>query len=244
MSRQQFHAPLKRLRYNPAWSEKTYEAPLIWQVCKEENIVLTSRSRRKSQRPLPQGPLRRIIVIGLQILDTLVYCLVGVAFFAAAALALGYSVVNVLHNAFNVLPAPGNFGTDVLSFVSDLLLVLIIMEVLGTVRSYLEKGDTSVKPFLFIGIISATRGILSIGARLSISEIKGNDFNNAMIELGVDAFIIIALGVTLRIMGNYAVNREDEPVDLADNSTDQPLTTPQANLALNVASATAGKHQE
>jgi uncharacterized membrane protein (DUF373 family) len=206
--------------------------------------VLSSRSRRNSQRPLPQGPLRRIIVIGLQILDTLVYCLVGIAFFAAAALALGYSVVNVLHNAFGVLPAPGNLGTDVLSFVSDLLLVLIIMEVLGTVRSYLEKGDTSVKPFLFIGIISATRGILSIGARLSISEIRGADFNNAMIELGIDAFIIIALGVTLRIMGNYAVNREDEPVDLAASDAEQRAILPQAEMALNVASATITKHQE
>jgi len=174
----------------------------------------------------------------------LVYCLVGVAFFAAAALALGYSVVNVLHNAFNILPAPGNFGTDVLSFVSDLLLVLIIMEVLGTVRSYLEKGDTSVKPFLFIGIISATRGILSIGARLSISEITGTEFVNAMIELGVDAFIIIALGVTLRVMGNYAVNREDEPVDLAASDSEQRATLPQADLALNVASASTAKHQE
>ena len=168
-----------------------------------------------------KNPIRRFSVRTLEFLDLVVYSLVGVAFFAAAAFALGYSVLNV-GKIFGIAQVSPDIAQAVLDFVSDLLLVLIIMEVLGTVRSYLEKGDTSVKPFLFIGIISATRGILSIGARLSITVNQNqpatsnspDDFTRSMIELGVNAFIIIALGATLRIMGTYATNKDEEPEEL------------------------------
>ncbi len=141
----------------------------------------------------------------------MIYVVVGTAFVVAAVVALAYSLVNLANNVSHFDLLSSTFATQVLNFVSDLLLVLIIMEVLGTIRSYLEHGDTSVKPFIFIGIISATRGILSIGARLSIAgaTIGADEFRNSMIELGVDAAIIILLGSTLRIMGSVAdVNDE------------------------------------
>jgi hypothetical protein len=42
---------------------------------------------------------------------------------------------------------------------------------------------------------------LSIGARLSIETVKGSEFNQAMIELGVNALAILALGITLKLLG-------------------------------------------
>jgi hypothetical protein len=163
------------------------------------------RHRTKDAYAKIPNPIRRLSLRVLDALDTLVYALIGLAFIGAALLALGFSVAHLLLNFGIDLPLQGVVQM-VLDFVSDLLLVLIIMEVLGTVRSYLEKGDTSVKPFLFIGIISATRGVLSIGARLSVQagQLKGDEFHNAMVELGVNAIVIIALGTTIRIMGNAA----------------------------------------
>jgi uncharacterized membrane protein (DUF373 family) len=75
------------------------------------------------------------------------------------------------------------------------------MEVLGTVIHYLKAHATSLRPFLFIGIVSATRGILSIGARLSVEHVTGQEFTSAMIELGVSAAVILALGITLKLLG-------------------------------------------
>src|SRR5690348_14059642 len=77
--------------------------------------------------------------------DALVYVLVGVVFLLAALGMLGYSLV-----AF-----PDNFSRDgfplaIISLVNDLLLVMIIMEVLRTIISYLEERGTSLRPFLFI----------------------------------------------------------------------------------------------
>ncbi len=60
---------------------------------------------------------------------------------------------------------------------------------------------TSLRPFLFIGIVSAPRGILSIGARLSVNEVTGDAFRDAMIELAVDGGVILALGLTLKLLG-------------------------------------------
>jgi uncharacterized membrane protein (DUF373 family) len=147
--------------------------------------------------------IRLLISRILDGLDLVVYALVGLAFVAAAVLAFVFSISHLLFHFALVLPL-NSAAQDVLDFVSDLLLVLIIMELLSTIRSYVEKGDTSVEPFLIIGIISATRGILSIGARLYLTgagaTLTTDEFRNAMIELAVNALVIIVLGVTIRIL--------------------------------------------
>jgi uncharacterized membrane protein (DUF373 family) len=150
---------------------------------------------------------------GLELTDSVIYLLVGGCFLLAAALSLVYSVLNFLIAVGNALhlgattqAGLNTMPSAIITFVSDLLLTLIILEVMGTVVSYLKTRATSLKPFLFIGIISAVRGILAVGARLSVSNIQQitiEEFRNSMIELGVDAVVIIALGFTLRIIGHY-----------------------------------------
>lgn len=106
-------------------------------------------------------------------------------------------------------------SSALITFVSDLLLTLIILEVMGTIVHYLRTRATSLKPFLFIGIISgiisATRGVLAVGARLSVANFQTlteTQFRESMIELGVDAEVIIALGLSLRLIGHFL---DDEP---------------------------------
>jgi len=193
-------------------------------------------------RKIP-NPLRRESLRVLDALDLCVYVVVGTSFVIAAVMALMFSLLSLAANFDIKTPylKPFDFGNTVLSFISDLLLVLIIMEVLGTVRSYLEHGDTSVKPFIFIGMISATREVLSVGARLSLETtqpIHSADFNNSMIELGVSAAIIIALGTTLRIMGDTAEAPEADSISpMIGEDEDEPVihkrgkSRPQAALA-------------
>jgi uncharacterized membrane protein (DUF373 family) len=139
--------------------------------------------------------------------DRIVYAIVGVCFLLAAILALVYtfwafgaSIIEL--QTFPMNQRPGQEAQAIIEMVSGLLLVLIIMEMLGTVIHYLQVHATSLKPFLFIGIISATRSILSIGARLSIQgfNLNATDFMHAMIELGVSAAVILALGITLKLL--------------------------------------------
>lgn len=146
--------------------------------------------------------------------DTFIYAFVGACFLLGALLALGYSfwdfgVVIAQVPAKSASEQPGVVVSAIIKLISDLLLVLIIMEVLGTVTHYLKAHATSLRPFLFIGIVSATRSILSIGARLSVGQVQGQDFTNAMIELGVSGAVILALGVTLKLLGRL--------VEIGDN---------------------------
>lgn len=150
--------------------------------------------------------------------DSLVYAIVGVCFFLSGLFALGYSfwqfgstlsnisgMIAEAVSAHNPTTPQEVIASAIIQLISDLLLVLIIMEVLGTVVHYLKSHITSLHPFLFIGIISATRGILSIGARLSIegSSVPSQEFTRSMIELGVNAGVILALGITLKLLGKH-----------------------------------------
>ena len=153
--------------------------------------------------------------------DSIIYSIVGICFFLGAVFALGYSFWDFGSTVFNIQGAIADAAAAtpkmiltpqavvagaIIKLVSDLLLVLIIMEVLGTVVHYLKSHATSLRPFLFIGIVSATRGILSIGARLSVesaSNIPQQEFVSSMIELGVNAAVILALGITLKLIGKY-----------------------------------------
>lgn len=176
------------------------------------------------ETPDRRYPLNRAGARTLDAVDSLFYLLVGVAFLCAAGLTLIYSVANLVLGVINSLSKStsgaltSGIATNVLSFISDLLLVLIILEVLGTVRSYLDKHTNSVQPFLFIGIISATRGILSTGAHLSIAlaaqdpgiQLTASQFQSDIVQLGINALVIIALGATLRIMGPYSRMEMDD----------------------------------
>ena len=153
-------------------------------------------------------------------MDSLIYILVGICFFLAALLSLlygiakfGYSIWQLAQQGISAISPNVNGAQSIISFVSDLLLTLIIMEVLGTVVHYLRTRETSLKPFLFIGIVSATRGILAVGARLSVSEgskFNPDDFRSEMIELAVNAAVIIALGVTMRLIGSFLDDRSGQ----------------------------------
>jgi uncharacterized membrane protein (DUF373 family) len=142
--------------------------------------------------------------------DTLIYALVGFCFFIGALFTLGYAFYHFFHQmSVNDASDPTIIAQAIINLVSDLLLVLIIMEVLSTVLHYLRERATSLKPFLFIGMISATRGVLAIGARLSVTRVTGDEFKEAMIELGVNAAVILALGITLRVLSKQVSTTTD-----------------------------------
>ena len=189
-----------------------------------DELLETKKPSRKQRRESPvcrkklnsnhHGAEDRIAEFSSNLLDqgdSVIYAVVGACFFLGAIFALGYSF---WHFAATIFPlsrlTPTLSATAIIQLISDLLLVLIIMEVLGTIIHYLKAHATSLRPFLFIGIVSATRGILSIGARLSVEEeVSPQEFNKAMIELGVNAAVILALGITLKLIGMFLEEKQD-----------------------------------
>jgi uncharacterized membrane protein (DUF373 family) len=162
------------------------------------------------QRHKPHDPIAYFASLFLEKSDSLIYAIVGICFFLAGLFALGYSFWDFYVTLFTDVDkiSTAIVAGAIIKLVSDLLLVLIIMEVLGTVIHYLKSHATSLRPFLFIGIISATRGILSIGARLSVEAVNLEEFNRSMVELGVNALAILALGITLKLLGKLVEDHQ------------------------------------
>jgi uncharacterized membrane protein (DUF373 family) len=87
------------------------------------------------------------------------------------------------------------------SVLNDILFVIILMELLGTVITHLSEGGFQLRPFLIIGIISSVRRVLVLGAQLSTTRrLSTVAFDHALIELGVDATIVVILTVSLFII--------------------------------------------
>jgi uncharacterized membrane protein (DUF373 family) len=140
----------------------------------------------------------------LESADALLYTLVGLVFLAAAAGMLGYSILSFPANMQN--EQLGGFPFAIITLINDLLLVMIIMEVLRTVLSYLAERGGSLRPFLFIASISATRRILAIGAQMSVAgdNLTPARFQQSMIDLGVNAGAILAIAIALFLLGKRA----------------------------------------
>jgi uncharacterized membrane protein (DUF373 family) len=139
----------------------------------------------------------------IETFDTLIYLLVAAAFVTSAAVMLGYAIYVVSSN----VRADG-MATAIVTLINDLLLVMIMMEILKTILSYLEDHAISLRPFLFIGIISATRHVLTVGATLAISEkvMTSGLLWRHLDDLLVNAAVILALAVAIRLVGTQGSN--------------------------------------
>ena len=152
--------------------------------------------------------LKRITETWLERADVAVYVMVAVLFLGAAVAMGVYSVVTFFQHVND------DFPLDIITSINDLLLVLIILEVLGTVRSYLVTGTTSLTPFLYIGIISATRRILAIGAATTLGEATSQTaFNHQMIDLGANGGIVLALAIALFLFSRRRPTASNEAGD-------------------------------
>ena len=130
-------------------------------------------------------------------LDTLIYLLIAGVFIGAAAAMLGYTLYGFASNVNN------GFASAIVTLINDLLLVMIMMEVLKTILSYLEDHAISLRPFLFIGVISATRRVLTIGAAVAIegTVVPHDVFWQHLDDLLVNAGVILALAIAIRLVG-------------------------------------------
>jgi uncharacterized membrane protein (DUF373 family) len=161
---------------------------------------LSQKIQVPDQHALSKRLERRVIPF-LEGADALVYSLVALVFLIAALGMLGYSVVSFSDNY-----SRQGFPLAIITLVNDLLLVMIISEVLRTVLSYLAEKGTSLRPFLFIAAISATRRILAIGARMSLAQegLEAGQFQQAMIDLSVNAAVILAIAIALYLLTRHA----------------------------------------
>jgi len=114
--------------------------------------------------------------------------------------------------------AQGSVANDVLRVLDQLLLVLMLVEILHTVRITLRSHIVlSAEPFLIVGLIASIRRVLVISLEMSALTKAGNwtsdgqsIFRSSMLELGLLVALVLVLVFCITLLRRYAPALDDE----------------------------------
>jgi uncharacterized membrane protein (DUF373 family) len=114
-----------------------------------------------------------------------------------ALLALALLIIGIgafFYSIERLLTTAPFFPNGMIQGVNDILFIVIILEILRTVISRFTDGVYQLNKFLIIGVIAAVRHILTVGASVTLESGKTDEaFERAIIEMGLNALIVIAL---------------------------------------------------
>jgi uncharacterized membrane protein (DUF373 family) len=113
---------------------------------------------------------------------------------ALAIVLLGIGIGAFFFSIKRILETAPFFPNGMIQGVNDILFIVIILEILRTVISRFTDGVYQLDKFLIIGVIAAVRHILTVGASLTLVSGKSDEaFERALLEMGLNALIVIAL---------------------------------------------------
>lgn len=109
-------------------------------------------------------------------------------------------------------------GHGLFLIIDRLLFVLMLAEILHTVRVSIRSGSLTAEPFLIVGLIASIRRVLVI--TLQTSEASpgkppegGDVFRTSMIELGVLAGLILVMVISIYLIRRSSGRAESEPAE-------------------------------
>jgi uncharacterized membrane protein (DUF373 family) len=129
----------------------------------------------------------------------------GALFMAIAVALTVIAAVVFVRGVYDFVSAPPQeqFEVTITRGVNDALFIVVVLELVRTIVARLQGGGFQLQPFLVIGIISAIRDILSVGAQLSLVR-EQVSLVRTMTELGVNAAVVLALSTALVLVRRYA----------------------------------------
>ena len=120
-------------------------------------------------------------------LEDIVHGFLGIVLFIISVLAVGFTLQRLIETR-------PFFPLGMIQGINDILFVIIILEIMRTVIVRFTDGIFQLDSFLIIGVIAAVRHILTVGASLTMEKEKTTEyFNRALIEMGVNTGIVLAL---------------------------------------------------
>jgi uncharacterized membrane protein (DUF373 family) len=133
--------------------------------------------------------------------------------YGVAVVLMIVAAVVLYRTTYDLITTKEAFAQAATTAVNGVLFAIIIMEVMRTVMAHFDRGGLQLQPFLIIGIISAVREILSVGAHLSLSgsahDSSVSATHLALLELGVNAGVVVGLAAALVLVRRLAGMRDD-----------------------------------
>jgi uncharacterized membrane protein (DUF373 family) len=130
---------------------------------------------------------------------------------AIGALLAVVGVVALIHVGIDVAADVLDWGEAgrIFNTVDQLLFVLMLVEILHTVRVSLRSGNLNAEPFLVVGLIASIRRVLVITlASSNAQKQEGGDhaglFRTSMIELCVLALLIVTMVISIYLIRRSA----------------------------------------
>jgi uncharacterized membrane protein (DUF373 family) len=148
--------------------------------------------------PAVRGKLPRALVRLLTHGENTMFLAVAVALLVIAV----FVFVRGIHD-LAVTPPQEQFAVTITRAVNSALFIVVVLELIRTIVARLEGGGFQLQPFLVIGIISATRDILTVGAELSLVG-RQAPLAPTLTELAINAGVVVALAVALVLVRRFA----------------------------------------
>jgi len=110
-------------------------------------------------------------------------------------------------------------AAQTLRVLNQLLIVLMLVEILHTVRISIRSHVLVTEPFLVVGLIASIRRILVITLEAATLTKEGawategahGIFRSSMIELGLLGLLVLVLVVSITLLRRYAPASKDVP---------------------------------
>ena len=110
-------------------------------------------------------------------------------------------------------------AAQTLRVLNELLIVLMLVEILHTVRISIRSHVLVTEPFLFVGLIASIRRILVITLEAATlikegtwtTEGASDIFHSSMIELGLLGLLVLVLVVSITLLRRNASTSKDSP---------------------------------
>ena len=128
-----------------------------------------------------------------------VYAAIGLLLALVAVVALVHVGVDVATGLMAWSDSERIFQT-----VDQLLFVLMLVEILHTVRVSIRSGNLNAEPFLIVGLIASIRRVLVItlesSQKQATPDVVSPVFRASMIELGVLALLILTMVISIAMI--------------------------------------------
>jgi hypothetical protein len=144
--------------------------------------------------------LRATIAQHVSVMETVLYVAVGILLIVAAILGVLQAGAGLWRGITG-----GTTGNSGLLALDQLLLVLMLVEILHTVRISIRTHTLTMVPFLIVGLIASIRRVLVITVHAARLAEQGHTmtsdqviwFRESMIELGVLAVLILVFVLSI-----------------------------------------------
>jgi uncharacterized membrane protein (DUF373 family) len=138
----------------------------------------------------------------LHLLEAAIYIAVGLLL-ASAAGAVLFDAAGILWRGI-VNRTLGDYGLQALD---QLLFVLVLVEILHTVRISIRAQEILIEPFLIVGLIASIRRVLVITMQAAKLAQEGRDspntvlaFHNSMIELSILGIMVLVFVLSIYLL--------------------------------------------